>query len=311
MPDTKSKSQKASEAFENIAPLLGLGGSLAAQIPQLKKPKRIDSASRAARQASQAASAAAVGASQTGFGASRGLALRSGLRAAGNAARQGAAGGAQAASLDEQNYQTVKNVRNANVAKFGKDLGETTGMLATGITESRAAKQAEEEAAKAAELQTLQQQAAMLLPTYEQTAGDNALNEAALNGGLPAQNVQDPQALEQMPVGPGPGLDETDQFGNSMQDPYLPEPPGIDDISLDPIYNELGVADKESLYSIAPELELQHRMENFALDEAYRTGTNVQRIYARLRRLQNLPAINQTIDMNRQMQLQMPQLGGQ
>ena len=77
---------------------------------------------------------------------------------------------------------------------------------------------------------------------------------------------------------------------------------------MDPALAELGIADKETLYSIAPELELQHRLENLALDEAYRTGANINRIYGRLRRMQNQPAIDESIQM---MQLQMPQLGQQ
>jgi hypothetical protein len=81
------------------------------------------------------------------------------------------------------------------------------------------------------------------------------------------------------------------------------QPPTLEEMTLDPALAELGVAQKETLYSIAPELELQHRLENFALDEAYRTGAPLNRIYARLRRMQNQPAIEASILGMQQLQL--------
>ena len=134
--------------------------------------------------------------------------------------------------------------------------------------------------------------------------------------GLPkstAAQQADPQQLsplEELQVGEGPGLDELDQYGEpaTTGGQQIGEVPSLGDITMDPAIAQLGVADKETLYSIAPELELQHRLENLAIDEAYRTGTNINRIYARVRRMQDLPAIGATIDMNRQLQYQM---GGQ
>jgi hypothetical protein len=299
--------KKATKAFENLAPLLGLGATLGAQIPGLKKPKRRTDSQSAARQTSMKAAGAAVGASQTGFGASRGLALRSGLRAAANIAREGALGAAAGAAADEAQHQKNMEARNTRLATFGKDVGEMAGQIGTGIVESRAAKEAEAAAAKAAEMQMLQEQAGALIPTYAEQQGIDPIT------GLPAQAAQqlpqEQQQLQELPVGQGPGLDELDQYGQHESD--FIGAPDIGEVSLDPALGELGIADKQTLYSIAPELELQHRLENFALDEAYRTGTNINRIYARLRRLQNLPAINSTIDMNQQLQLQMPQMGGQ
>lgn len=304
--DKKTASSKSSKVFENLAPLLGLGASIGAQIPGLKKPKKRNTASSAARQASMKAAGAAVGGSQTGFGASRGLALRSGLRAGAQYAREGAAGAAKAAASDEQQYQNDKNARNVRLAQFGKDVGQVGAAIGTGITESRAAKEAEDAEGKAAEQAMLQEQAASLIPTYAESQGIDPVT------GLPAQTMaQQPQQLEEQQIGPGPGLDDLDAQGGHESD--YTGTPGVDqtDISMDPALAELGLADKETLYSIAPELELQHRLENLALDEAYRTGANINRIYGRLRRMQNQPAINESIEMQRQMQLQMPQMGQQ
>lgn len=296
---------KVSKGFENLAPLLGLGASLAAQVPGLKKPQRTNQSQVAARTASMRGAATAVGASQTGFGASRGLALRSGLRAASQHTRAGAAAAAQGAAVDEQRHVTRVDARNKALGQFGKDLGEMAGMVGTGIVESRQAKAAEEEAGQLAEQQMLQAQAASLLPTYVENQG---VDQAT--GLAPQQQGAAPQQLQEEQVGPGPMLEQTDQYGDSTMDPMYGQmaPPTLEEMSMDPALAELGLQNKETLYSIAPELELQHRLENFALDEAYRTGTNINRIYARVRRMQNQPAIAASIQG---MQLQMPELGGQ
>jgi len=295
--DTK----KASKAFENLAPLLGLGASLGAQIPGLKKAKKGNSSASAARQVSMKAAGVAVGASQTGFGASRGLALRSGLRAAGQYVREGAAGAAKGAAADEAQYQADKGARSERLAKFGKDVGEVGATIGTGITESRAAAEAEAAAGKQAEMQALEQQAATLLPTYAESQDINP--ETGLGN---EQQGMTPQPMQELEVGAGPTLDQTDQYGDSEMDPTagLNAPPTLDEMAMDPALAELGLQDKETLYSIAPELEAQHRLENLALHEAYRTGANMNRIYARLRRMQDLPAVGSAIDISRALQYQ-------
>lgn len=296
-------SEKSAKVFENIAPLIGLGANIGAQIPGLKKAKKRNTAQSAVNETSRRAAGAAVGASQTGFGASRGLALRSGLRAASRIAVEGAGVAGRAAAADEASYQEEKNARNERLAQFGKDVGQMGAQIGVGITESRAAEEAEDAEGKAAELKMLQEQAAALLPTYAEQQGIDPIT------GLPAQTAQqmpEQEPLQEMQVGPGPGLDELDEYGQHESD--FIGAPDIGEVSMDPALAELGIADKETLYSIAPELELQHRLENFALDEAYRTGANINRIYARIRRMQNQPAIDESIQM---MQLQMPQMGQQ
>jgi hypothetical protein len=262
---TSDAGTKTSKVFENLAPLLGLGASIGAQIPGLKK----------------------------------------GLRAAGNIAREGALAAAKGAAADEAQYVQERDARNERLAGFGKDVGEMSGMLATGITQSRQAREAEMGAGEDAEMQMLREQAALLMPTYGQVAGVDEVT------GLKQDEVQQLSPLQEQEVGPGPTLDQTDQYGDSEMDQTAGAGvPELSELAMDPAIAELGIADKETLYSIAPELELQHRLENLALDEAYRTGANITRIYARLRRSFGSPAIDQTIDMNRQLQLQQP-MGGQ
>lgn len=305
----KEKSGKGIKAFENLAPLFGLAAQIGTAIPGLKKPKKSNAAADAARETSKRAAGAAVGASQTGFGASRGLALRSGLRAASDIAREGAVAAGRAADLDEQRHQKAVAVRNANLATFGKDLAETGASIGQGLVESRTAAEAEK-AAGDAKIQELRTKAAGLLPTYGQTMGIDPATGLSTGQTEQAQ-PQTLEGYEEVPTGPGPDLDQMDPNGDPYDGEVLPEPPTLAELSLDPALAELGIGEKEALYSIAPELELQHRMENFAADEAYRTGGNLLRVYARVRRMQNSPAIGATIDMNRQLQLQMPRLGGQ
>jgi hypothetical protein len=94
----------------------GLGASLAGAIPSLKKPKRNDASSKAAARGSSKVQKAAVGAAGTGFGASKGLALRSGLRAASQAALESGGAMAAAAHSDETRFQNQVTARNAAIA---------------------------------------------------------------------------------------------------------------------------------------------------------------------------------------------------
>ena len=108
-----------------IPSIIGLGTKIGTAIPGLKKPKKEKVPQLASKFGSQI-----VGASQSGHGASRGLALRSGLRAA----AQGVGEAAQAQSLAEagaeQRFQAEKNARNQRLQGFGTDLAKGLGDMA-------------------------------------------------------------------------------------------------------------------------------------------------------------------------------------
>lgn len=106
-----------------IPGVLGLGSTIAGAIPNLRKPKRTDSGRRAAAQAAQRGANIAVGASQTGRGASRGLALREGLRAASQVTSEAAPAIAEAAARDEQAFQAQLQARRGRIEEFTKALG--------------------------------------------------------------------------------------------------------------------------------------------------------------------------------------------
>ena len=290
MADEKksTKSEKATKGFENLAPLVGLAASIGTSIPGLKKAKRGSAAVSAARNTQRRAAGAVIGGSQGGFGASRGLALRSGLRAASNIAQAGAVTAAAAASSDEAQFQKDKDARNARLAQFGKDTGAAAAGIGEGIVKSRQADSAAKAEAEAQALEMQQEQAQKQLPGIDEVLGiDPATGLPTEAAALQGEEIQ--QELEpDLPR--GLDVEQPDEAGE-VQEPVIDVNDPEVAIGVDPLYNELGLAGKEALYSIAPELNLQLRQENYALDELTRQGMNIERLYAKLARLQNLPAV--------------------
>lgn len=117
-----------------IPSIIGLGTKIGTAVPGLKKPKKGRAGQAAATQAAHRVASAAVGGAQAGHGASRGLALREGLRAAAQQAAHAATAQGAAARADEDAYQRAKTERNARLASFGTDLAKGLGdMAALGI----------------------------------------------------------------------------------------------------------------------------------------------------------------------------------
>lgn len=137
-----------------ISSLAGVGTKLGTSIPGLKKVKRNDRASAEVRKAQNAVAGAAVGGSQTGHGASRGLALREGLRSAAQLVGQASAAGAGAARADENAYQEQKNQRNARLADFGGDLAKGLGDVAGSVIRPKSGETSEETVASQPEMLT-------------------------------------------------------------------------------------------------------------------------------------------------------------
>ncbi len=106
-----------------IPSMIGMATTIGSAIPGLKKPKRTKSSQAAAQRAQADVQKAAIGAANTGRGSNRGLQIRSGLRAASQAALDSGGGMAQAADLDEQRFQGQMDTRNENLKNFGADVG--------------------------------------------------------------------------------------------------------------------------------------------------------------------------------------------
>ena len=261
-----------------IPSLLGLAVDIGTAIPGLKKPKRTDTSAKAARDASRKSAAAAVGGSQTGFGATRGLALRTGLRQASSASRAGAAEAAQAANADEIRFNQQLIARNQRVADFGQRLGSAGATIGQGVVEAQAAKSAEEEAAAVRGGAQAEAVAPLVTPEARGIDPATGLEQqeapteiAGQEGELTEQEVID-QTLADANVGPTKAFSE----------------------GFDPTRAALGLPQITELQQIAPELEFKLRMQNMALQEAERQGQPIERVFAQLnRQLGNIPNLQQ------------------
>jgi len=112
-----------------VSSLVGLGTKVAGAVPGMKKARRPNTAREVARTAGSQFGKA-VGAAQTGHGASRGLALREGLRQGVAAAGETAQAMRQAAMADEQVYQQRRDQRAENISSFTQDLAKGLGDMA-------------------------------------------------------------------------------------------------------------------------------------------------------------------------------------
>lgn len=112
-----------------ISSLVGIGSKVAGAVPGMRKPKKVNTAAEVAK-TSQRQFNAAVGASQTGHGASRGLALREGLRKAADASGNAAAQVGMAAQRDAATNQANTDARNERIAGFTGDLAKGLGDMA-------------------------------------------------------------------------------------------------------------------------------------------------------------------------------------
>jgi len=253
-----------------IPSMVGLATSIGTAVPGLKKVNRTDTSRAAAAEGSGAAQRAAVAGSQTGFGATRGLNLRTGLRQAAEVGKRTAGELARAGTADDQRYDRQNLLRQKRLFDYGANAADMAANIGLGVVESAQANLGVDPEADADE------------PQFTQHA----------IGGAPLADTQPglwmdqaaPQELQELPTGPGPGIDELGP-GGADQPPAeaLPE--------FDPFMQALGIPQKSALYSIAPQLELQHRLENLALQEAERQGVPLPRVYAQIQRMQNLPAI--------------------
>ncbi|MDH3954188.1 MAG: hypothetical protein OEV03_08225 [Gammaproteobacteria bacterium] len=112
-----------------VSSIVGLGAKTAGAIPGMKKPKRPNTAREVAKTAGSQFGKA-VGAAQSGHGASRGLALREGLRQGMQAVGKTSQAVGAAAQADEQEFQRRTELRNQNIANFTGDLAKGFGDMA-------------------------------------------------------------------------------------------------------------------------------------------------------------------------------------
>jgi hypothetical protein len=162
------------------------------------------------------------------------------------------------------------------LAEFGADVADMGANIGQSVIEARQAKEAE-----------LKANAALL-------ADLPGVPDFDLGGGPIGEEVGDiqqeePTGLQEIPIGEGPDLEE---LGIGPLSQGLTEE--LPEFEFDPFMRAIGLPQKKELYQIAPALELQHRLENLALQEAERQGQPLALIYAKIQRMQNLPAVRMT-----------------
>lgn len=262
-----------------IPSLLGLGASIGTAIPGLRKPKRTGASRKAAQEAASRTAAAAVGGAQTGFGATRGLALRTGLRQASEASRAAAPAAAEAALRDEALFQEQQLRRNQRLAEFGQNLAGFGATLGEQVVEARAAKAEEERTPEeiAAAMETS--------PTARQIGGAGNVSMPSIQE-LAQQQQQQPQ-LAGGPTQEVPGVPQAPET-------QLAQP----DLSVDPIRQSLGLPQLNETLQLAPQAEFKLRMQSLAFQEAERQGVDIGRVLAQMNRMTgNIPQLQPPGDL--------------
>jgi hypothetical protein len=228
-------------------------------IPGLKKPKKQNVRPLASRTAGQI-----VGGAQAGQGATRGLALLSGLRQAGESLGQLSETQYRADIAMEQQYQNSLQARNERFAQFGQNLARGLGDMSAGLIKPKA------------EAQDLSYGGATGYPQYPE-AGAGTVTETPTQQALPAPGqgmVQEtPGAMQAAP----------------QQQQTAPSPAGGPSASFQ-YRPDAGVYSQAP--SIDPNVEQalmdQLHMKELILSNAARLGINPLRVVARTNRLLQL-----------------------
>lgn len=253
-----------------VADLAGLATKIGTSVPGLKKARKRDTSQRAARQGALKTQAAAVGGSQTGFGATRGLALREGLRAASGAARTSADAASTAAAQDEARYVSERDARNKRLASFGTDMTGMAAQVGQGMVDLAAGNAAN----KGEDLQgLLPDQAAVsgIDPNTGLALPDSVEPANAALGQMPQMDLEDPtQDFGQQ--------EQTQKFGLGMAPPTTP---------MEAYQAAMGIQPNAAL-EIAPVMEYKLRVTNLAVQEAERMGVEPASVIAPLMRKLNI-----------------------
>ncbi|MHC4933175.1 MAG: hypothetical protein ACYTGV_13395 [Planctomycetota bacterium] len=255
-----------------IPSLIGLGTKVATAVPGLKKPKKSDSGSRAARAAQREIARTAIGASQTGHGASRGLNLREGLRAAVDASKYSDSAAA-AAQQDEAVYQEQLQARNERVASFGTDLAKGLGdMAGMGIGPKGADTPGTAAIGMGGNEGTAFDQAEQTLPTDQRPEDPGAFGSIQDGDlGVSADSIQaDIEAANQKAM------------GAELNDPQIVGPTAA--FQVDPTTQLIDAAPPRVMPEIEQALANKLHMKELALAEAERLGISLEVALPRLNR---------------------------
>jgi hypothetical protein len=251
-----------------ISSIAGIGTKIGTSVAGLKKAKRNDASSRAASNAATKVAKSAVGASQTGHGASRGLALRSGLRAATDAAKAASTAG-MAANADENRFQAQKDARNARLADFGGDLAKGLGDVAGSVIQPKSISDA----------------SADTIGAQPEAGGDDATGLGAAAGIAPGAGDDEVAAQEQQQLIDS-SAEQLDDFRAKADAAVSGDVDGGPRAAfqVDPTTQLI----ESATPSVQPELEQmladKFHMKELALAEGERLGLSMEEILPRLNR---------------------------
>lgn len=266
-PKTATQTRGQTIAASAIPAAVGLATSLGTSIPGLRKPKKLISGSQAAREVGSRAAGAVQGAASTGFGASRGLAARTGARAAEQQTRAAAEQAGGLALKEGQLHRQNLDARNERLAAFGADLVDTTAQITQGAVEARAAQKALQGE------QRIQDAQAAISEQPELAADPTGLGGGAAIGASPAANqAQVQQAQQQALATPVPGVTAP-----------APTPLAPVGSAFDMYGASLGMEGIPEL-KLAPVLERKLRLTRLASDEANRRGIPLTSVLAQMQR---------------------------
>lgn len=242
----------------------GLGATIAGAVPSLKKPKRNDASSRAAQRGSAQVQKAAIGAAGTGGGSSRGLALRSGLRAASQAALESGGAMAAAAHADEQRFQKQVDARNSAIAGIAN--AGASGLAQT----AQALIRPQEDLPEFAGAQEALQEQPELVSDPTGLAGPAA-------GGTPEQQALELQAEQNMAA---EGLDPNLSAEAKARNQELVS--GM--VDFDPVQEAVATNRGGFQPEIETQLEMKLQMKSLMLQEAERQGITIDSVLAKINR---------------------------
>ena len=277
MKTTEERKKKATTIGGAVVPsLAGLATTLGTAIPGLRREKPNTTASEAAQLAGRNAAAQVQGAAGAGFGASRGLAARTGMRQATEQTRAAAQVAGNIGLREQAEYDTRRIVRNQRLANFGRDLGDMAAQTSAGVVDARQARDAELEQKG----EIMEPMGAEMPMTQMQAPGDLSYDFDPTN--LPLDYTPGNQPL-------GQELEQAQQAANAP--PVEPQSQYIPSAPQDP-YGALrveGTPDRAAVENLEAEALL--RQEEFILQEAERL--NIPPTYARARINRHLgPALN-------------------
>lgn len=256
-------------AFDaSIVPsLIGMVGSTVAAIPGMKKAKRPETGRAAARNTTEFANKV-VGSAAAGHGASRGLALREGLRGAAEAARGGSEAAANQARQDEQTFEDRKNLRRDNIMNFATGAAEGLAQMTQGFIKP-----------EDSEMKKMSQEALQQQP--EMQAEQNATGLAGPTAGIAPSQEALTQSTEAMIDPQGATLNELEAEFQDEENPAGPEAAFKSTKALEEL-----LTSSPTVASPALEADLENRLsaKKLMMQDAERLGYSLDGIMAQINR---------------------------